>query len=592
MLAYQQPSVDQQEQVLGGFRLLSALGHGSFATAYLAQQIGTERKAVVKVAHPHMVAGHHGEVIRQRFDAEVRAITRIQHPNMVTVYTSGLTPDAVPYIAMEFVQGRTLDAVLQQSAPLPFAMTHAIFEQVASVLKSAHALGVVHRDITPNNIMLQDSPTGEPIARVLDFGLAMLDGKHSHTVGPIGTPRYLAPEQLNGQPTTRSDIFSLGAVLWWALTGREYLEEASSIFDIFRIYNSNKAPLDPRTIAPHISPEIAALVASLLQPDPISRPDAVTFLQRWAALAPQPSSRVYTSVKDFSRRPASSGEWVRPGSQPRTAAPRVTTYTGLSLGDETSSAVIAPSLPRQAQHLQGVSILHVCAEHHMRVKIETHLEQHGALVSVVSRFNELLVELVQQQPDVVLLDSLSILSHIPTIQQITRGMPTPPLLVALGEQRPPSLPPNIPFVARAEVLTQLTNLLREGLNSPHRRQLSELQAMGVFNIGVISSLMHAPEELDSRLVNFIGDTPELIAQMEESLAMRDLALTHGITNQLYNNASQLGLESLSHTIAEFSTLLQPHRVAQAEPLLAHIEYEYMAAFPAILKLRALLQTLR
>jgi serine/threonine protein kinase len=573
---------------LGGFRLIEPLGHGSFATAYLAQQIGTERKAVVKIAHPHMINGHHGEMIRQRFDAEVRAITRIQHPNMVTVYTSGLTPDDIPYIAMEFVHGHTLDVVLQRSAPLPLDTILIVFEQVASVLKSAHSLGVVHRDITPNNIMIQTDAQGQPIARVLDFGLAMLDEKHSNTVGPIGTPRYLAPEQLHGNPTTRSDMFSMGAIIWWALTGHEYLDQAASVFDIFRIYNNNQAPTDPRSILPSASPQLAAIVSGLLQQDPIYRPDAVTFLDQWRALA-----RVMPSTAElFARRPASSGEWTRPSSQPRTPAPRVTTYTGLSIGAEPSTSHIAASLPKHEQILGGMEVLHVCTEPHHALKVETHAEQLGGFVTRVESFEQLLTTLIQLRPDIVLLDTPTILPHIKTIQHLIHGLPTPTALLYIGEELPDSLPAEVPCILRSELTMRLAPHLRQALNSPLRRLIAKLAGDPHLEIHALTArLASEPGALVSQINTFIGDTPELLAQIEEALNLRDLALVQGLNNALYNNSTRLGLSALSHTLATLATNLQPHKLEDAHSILTRAEEQYMAAFPVILKLRSSIQEL-
>jgi CheY-like chemotaxis protein len=281
---------------------------------------------------------------------------------------------------------------------------------------------------------------------------------------------------------------------------------------------------------------------------------------------------------------------MRPGSQPRHSAPRVTTFTGIGLG-ESSSAAIASGLPQQQQLLEGVSIVHMCDDPIRRLRTETHLEQHGALITAVERFDQLLVELVQQQHEVVVLDSSLIIPHLTTVDQIVNGMPTPSLVVFIAEQQLNSMPASVSFLPRPDLFTHLTSTLHAALDSPQRRILIELKDDRAFNPQTLAPLLNSPASLDALLVSFIGDTPELLAQIEEALDLADLALARGFNNALYDNASRLGLDAISHATASLATSLQPQGAAQAPLLLAQVEHEYMTAFSTILKLRSMLQNL-
>ena len=261
--------------VLGSFKLKHVLGQGSFATCYLAEQLGTDRVAVVKITHAHLIHGPFGEQIRMRFAAEVRAATRVSHPNLATIYITGETQNGLPIIAMEYVNGSRLDDFLDHEAPLNSARLSSVFRPVIEVLAELHDAGIIHRDVSPGNIMVTEER--KPV--LLDFGIAKLDFEYNKglTMGPIGTPLYMAPEQGIGKATAKSDIFSLGAIIWWALTGRERQETPLRLAG----QQAGKDPLDPRELNPNISPQLADLVQQLLDPNPAKRPSAKKLLAVW-----------------------------------------------------------------------------------------------------------------------------------------------------------------------------------------------------------------------------------------------------------------------------------------------------------------------
>jgi serine/threonine protein kinase len=284
MRAVQQhgPSPRPGDTVLGCFRLTETIGSGSFATAYLAEQLGTDRLAVVKIPHRHMLAGPHGEELRRRFEAEARASTRTKHPNLVTVYLVGETHYGLPAIAMEYIVGETLGERLTRCAPLDDEELGSLGVQLADVLATLHGVGIVHRDLSPSNVLLQDR-AGESWVKLVDFGVAKLLDVPGRTVGPMGTPGYVAPEQLIGDVGPRTDVYSLGALLWWCLTGHERPDDFHDGSLRARI-GSLEGP-DPRSIRPDAPDGFSELVRAALIPEPSARPTMSQFLEAWRQLA-------------------------------------------------------------------------------------------------------------------------------------------------------------------------------------------------------------------------------------------------------------------------------------------------------------------
>ncbi len=268
---------------LGGFRLLHVLGEGSFGTAYLADQLGTDRKAVVKIAHPMLMDGEIGAIVRGRFEAEVRAVSRLQHPSLVTLYAAGTTSDGLPALATEYVPGRTLAEVIR--AGIDRRTTQTVFLQVGRGLVALHERGIVHRDLSPDNVIVAEAPAGVT-AKIIDLGVAKIDERGWTGPNPIGTPRYMAPEQINGAAEQASDLYALGALLYFAMTGREYLHDVGGPVDVLLRAIALESALSPRQLNPAISQSEDDLVRALLAPEPRTRPSAAEFVQRWAELAP------------------------------------------------------------------------------------------------------------------------------------------------------------------------------------------------------------------------------------------------------------------------------------------------------------------
>lgn len=257
---------------LGCFRLDAVLGEGWHGTTYLATQLGLRRPAVVKIAHADRLASPHAATMRLRFAEELRTATRVTHPNLVTLYAAGETRDGAPVIAMERAAGQTLEQRLAAHASgLPHDVLGPAFTQLAAALAALHAHGLVHRALSPRSARLELAPDRPAKLKVLDLGLSTLRPQPRHWSARAGE-RYVAPEQLAGRATPASDVYAMGAMLWWALTGREYDPPGECGGDDHT---------DPRRIAPALPARVARFVGRMLARREHERPCAKAVLAAW-----------------------------------------------------------------------------------------------------------------------------------------------------------------------------------------------------------------------------------------------------------------------------------------------------------------------
>jgi serine/threonine protein kinase/Tfp pilus assembly protein PilF len=252
-------------ETLSHYRVDRLIGAGGMGEVYLAEDVTLHRKAALKLLPARYTRDE--ERVR-RFKREARAASALNHPNIITIYEIG-EADSVHFIATEFIEGETIRQRLARGT-LPISEVIDVGIGVASALAAAHDAGIVHRDIKPENVMVR--PDG--YVKVLDFGLAKLMDeaslKDSTTGGVMGTLLYISPEQARGQqPDARSDLYSLGAVMYEMLAGRppvvgdNFLEMAMSI--------ANRRPEPPSSIAPGIPPELDRIVLKALEKEPSSR---------------------------------------------------------------------------------------------------------------------------------------------------------------------------------------------------------------------------------------------------------------------------------------------------------------------------------
>ena len=204
------------------YHVISKLGEGGMGQVYLAEHVRMGRKSAVKVMNPGMV--NDADAI-SRFNREASNASRISHPNVAAIYDFGETSDGLIYLAMEFVEGEPLTKLIEKEGALPAPRAASIVRQTAEALAVAHDLGIVHRDLKPDNIMITKDRDGADCVKVVDFGIAKAANNEAQKVTRtglvVGTPEYMSPEQLAGDPLDgRSDIYSLALVAFTMLTGK------------------------------------------------------------------------------------------------------------------------------------------------------------------------------------------------------------------------------------------------------------------------------------------------------------------------------------------------------------------------------------
>ncbi|HUS64937.1 MAG TPA: protein kinase [Kofleriaceae bacterium] len=267
MTAAKEPLLKLAGATLGGkYRLVSLLGSGGMGVVYRAEQLGLGGRSVaVKLLRRDLIA--------TRFDwfrAEAMAASRINHPHAVAIYDFGVTPQDVPYLVMEHLRGNTLTSYIEQRV-LTLGRIARIGAQVLSALSEAHACGVVHCDLTADNVIVERLRDGDHFAKVIDFGLARLFDLKSRESHRIGTAEYMAPEQIRGdliQPAT--DLYAVGVLLYEMMAGQTPFAAGSVAATLDGHLNASPAPLAERLA--ECPPALSQLVADALEKSPDRRP--------------------------------------------------------------------------------------------------------------------------------------------------------------------------------------------------------------------------------------------------------------------------------------------------------------------------------
>jgi serine/threonine-protein kinase len=210
---------------IGRYELKAKIGSGGMGEVWCAYHRGLKRGVAVKLIQPALGPS---DVAARRFEREVRALAELQHPHVVRVLDYGTTEDGIWYYAMELLDGEDLGTIVQREGPMRYDRATSVVRQAAEALAEAHARGIVHRDVKPANLLLVRTPGGGEFVKLIDFGIAKVadeGGELTMSGMVLGTPGYMAPEVITGgDATPRSDVYALGAVLYYLLAGRAALD--------------------------------------------------------------------------------------------------------------------------------------------------------------------------------------------------------------------------------------------------------------------------------------------------------------------------------------------------------------------------------
>jgi predicted Ser/Thr protein kinase len=291
-------------QTVGRYEITGELGRGAMGVVYKALDPTIGRTVALKTMRLDVHGLDAQEMVR-RFQNEARAAGVLNHPNIVTIYDAG-EQDGIFYIAMEFIEGTTLHELLAEKRVLATDEVLQLTRQICRGLDYAHSNSIVHRDIKPANIMI----TGNGTVKIMDFGIAKSGGQVTNTGQVLGTPNYMAPEQVKGrQLDGRSDLFSLGVILYEMLTGEKPFVGQNVTTIIYKIVNEN--PITPRDLDVTVHPGLSAIVTKALAKAPDDRyqtgADLVRDLENYklagpvrtgstAAISPVPSAPEKTLV--------------------------------------------------------------------------------------------------------------------------------------------------------------------------------------------------------------------------------------------------------------------------------------------------------
>ena len=290
----------------GEYRLGRKLGEGGFGTVYEAVHPLLKRRAAVKVLH--RIAGSDSEAVL-RFVAEARAVNQIKNRHIIDIFSFGKLNDGRHFYVMDLLEGEPLDRFIAREGRCSVENTVQLLRPIAEALDAAHAAGVVHRDLKPQNIYLIWDATGETVPKLLDFGMAKLLGdSRVHTVSgtPLGTPLYMSPEQARGDVVDgRSDVYALGVLCHELLTGQLPITGENTIAVLMA--HIIQAPPKVSEVCPDLSPELDEPVLRMLDKKPELRPATATLaLTELARAAERAGASVPSGPPRLSRPPPES----------------------------------------------------------------------------------------------------------------------------------------------------------------------------------------------------------------------------------------------------------------------------------------------
>jgi len=258
--------------VAGSYRILSHIGSGSSSHVFAAEHTRLGNHVAVKILRSEVASSARASA---RFRREARTVARLRHEHIVSVFDCGELEDETPYLVMELLEGQDLRSLLRSQSVLPAARAVRIVVEACRALTAAHEAGLIHRDLKPENLFITRRSTGEDWCKVLDFGVAKLDGGMATAQGSIiGTVRYMAPEQLSDSSTVdaATDVYALGAVLYECLAGTSLWDGATVEETMYQIMNREPAALAERR--PHLPRALTRIVHRSVERNRERRPQS------------------------------------------------------------------------------------------------------------------------------------------------------------------------------------------------------------------------------------------------------------------------------------------------------------------------------
>ncbi|MCB0322465.1 MAG: protein kinase [Bdellovibrionales bacterium] len=269
----------------GKYRIIERVGGGGMGVVYKATHELMGRTVAMKLLHRHLMTGEEDAEFLERFRREAQASARMEHPNAVTIHDFGIYDD-YPYLVMQYVEGQTLRQLIRAEGALEVRRVLDIMMQVCGAVAEAHSLNIIHRDLKPDNIMVSPRPDGRERATVLDFGIAKMIGADSEntavtkTGNIVGTPQYMAPEQVKGSAAldARSDIYSIGVILYEMCAGKVPFDSDSAVGLMMKHLHEQPLPFAQLVPPLEIPAELERIVLQALEKPPEKRQQSLAEL--------------------------------------------------------------------------------------------------------------------------------------------------------------------------------------------------------------------------------------------------------------------------------------------------------------------------
>jgi len=330
-------------QRIGEYMVRRRIGSGGMGVVYEGEHPVIGRKVAIKIIRPDSSEG-----VRARdLVGEARAVSAIRHRGIIDIFGFGTLPGVGQYLVMEYLNGRPLDEVILDRAPMPPAEAVRLIIEVLGALSAAHAVGVIHRDLKPGNIFLVLESNGSEYVKVLDFGLAKQgatpNGPTPQTRASmiVGTPEYMAPEQACGQPVSpRTDLYAVGIILFEMLTGRLPFRGDSPMH--VAIQQVQAQPPSPDSLVEGLPPELNALVLRLLAKEPEQRFASAEVVARELKTIARTLAVEMTQLSGFARTMPEPEPVSRPS--PRQEAPPAPARAARPVAPPPAETVDAPKV--------------------------------------------------------------------------------------------------------------------------------------------------------------------------------------------------------------------------------------------------------